>query len=362
MRPVLLMPFLLAACSRAVSSAAQPPPVDLPPVAPPHSAHAQEAAAPAPPTAHAIRLTDEPIDPEMPSPLLAAVQSGEAPSSSHPAGTAYVVDMDKSYEGPDWVTEWDLESGTTLRRVRLPVPKDLNDADMFRAGNRLHVVLNAFNESFAYVELTTDLHIVHAEPLAGRLSAASSVTVRADDQLTAILWTGYSPGREPKRDTSFALATFDPSGRRIALRYADLGGPGPFSDLDTPWGNIAVVDGSVFVVLVHQDGATGSTEIVRLDRDLRIQKRVRVKAQPVYGVQLHSQDGRLSVVRPWGPPPNVIASFSPDLAALDVDATPESPNTFHFGDETVTLCRGHDMVWIGWIRGPGDPCSAPPSP
>lgn len=357
----LLLPL---ACSRAVPSAVPPAMVDVPAAI---SATSSDTSAPgwvdaaAPSTAHAVRLTDEPADKLMPSPLIAAIQPGQAPSAEHPAGTAYVVDMDPSYEAPDSVTEWDLAKARPLRRTGLPLSKDLNAAAMVRTGDRLQVVLQAWNESFAYAELTTDLRIVHVEPNVGQLNAASSITLRADDQLTAIEWTGYAKEQPRSEMPAFVLATFDHSGTRIAVRYADLGGSGPFSSVGVPWGNIAVVDGSVFVVLIHGDGAMGSTEIVRLDKQLHVQKRARVRAEPVHGVQLVVRDRRLSVVRPWGPPPNVLASFSPDLVALDVEVVPDKPGTFHFGDETVTLCRGHDMVWIGWIRGPGDPCSAPPA-
>ena len=302
MRQAIAISLLVLAtgCSRYGATSVEPPVVDVPATpAPSATAPAPQASALVHPSAaHAIRITDEPIDKEMPSPLLADIQPGDAPCAAFPSGTAYVADMDPKYDGPVWVTEWDLARATVVRKVRLPIPAELKQSHLLRVGDRLHVVVDAWNQSFAYVQLTKDLHVVHAEPLAGRLSAEPWIGLSADSRVAAILWSGDAPA-QVTTNKAFVLATFDGSGRRLATRYAELGGSGPLATDDSgATEKLAVVDGHVFVLLVHQDEGkpSGSAELVRLRDDLTIEKRVVVKAQPDYALRLGARSGHLEVI------------------------------------------------------------------
>jgi hypothetical protein len=174
-----------------------------------------------------------------------AITAGAEPSSDHAAGTVYVIEA-LGVRG-EAVSEWDLATGTALRRRELPFALDDAWPRILHRGQSVHVVASS-GGSTHYMLLDNSFRMVAWSRLAEL--GGSTATVASDGTLTLVL------GGVPSYDGAGAIdafaATFDAHGKRIAGRQLGYG----FHALggNNPVGNLGAVVGGTPYILRFDDG------------------------------------------------------------------------------------------------------------
>jgi hypothetical protein len=356
MRPFTLALGIAAllVCSKAagpvIDSAVVEPPQG-PALAAPRASGARDAGAAE--SVHVIRLPDQLFDDTWSTDRTIDIAAGDLPGPAFPAGTVYVATTDaKTPTDPVAVTEWDLARATIVRSIVLPVLVDEVTPRILRVGDDLRVLVSS-QKSVSFVQLTRDLRVERHERWAGHVLSPGIDAFSADANLTAALYFGDAR-RLPGDNDGAVLATFDASGRRVAMRTVQRDDPHDLILLGLE-GNAVVLDGRVFYLRCSYLG----DELLALTPDLRIVKRVLVSTDGCATADLHAREGRVQVDS--GYPARRAVEFSTDLERLGPTASAGDPPKMKLGDVTVDVCVHNGHGWLAWSTTAVDLCASSPA-
>src|ERR1019366_7616567 len=172
---------------------------------------------------------------------------------THPAGTAIVTEAPAD-ESASTISEWDLATGSALRRVELQLPPEATNVQAIRSNDAIHVVASEYNAALYYVQLTPALEVVARHRL-GIVTPLGPNAIATDGTLTVILADGVLDDDGPDGGAGgFFAVSFDVAGRGASGRLLDPATATGSSASASLSSNLTVAGGNPYVVLADRKG------------------------------------------------------------------------------------------------------------
>lgn len=337
----VLLVALVIACSRGA--------------APGHAAQHKVASVSSRALAHdPPRMADPPHSFDIPVGFGGALTAGAEPSPEHPAGTVF---FDGIGSAGVTLAEWDLASGTPVRRVVLPLDKQGHSV-LANGGGSLHFVRGGLDRRTYYLRLSSDLKVL-SRTVIDELQGWDANAVASDSRVTAII--GPYPSLDGVASRCFAN-TYDEHGKLLGHRSLDDDGATQlFASMVH---QAAVVDGKVYILMHrHSEDPDDSLHIVEYASDLApitssvVPLRRESGPMIIQSLALRAQQGRLIAEVP-----PLRYEFSADLSDMrelaNADQEPlkvadtACEDVVQIGPIRATVCmaRGRRPNVIAWDR------------
>ncbi len=184
---------------------------------------------------------------------------GEPASVEHPSGTVVVAEAG-AFEPSPSVTEWDLERGSIVRSVPLPLTAAYRDLRIVRAGNVFHLVAtDGPRGRIVYARLSRHLEVGGLETVGD----GERPRIATDGDVVAVLWSGAREGASD--GLGLQLRTFDASGAPLGGARLTPAGDAPF----LLGGPLAVATGLTYAIVPASAAGAGSARVVVCGADAR---------------------------------------------------------------------------------------------
>ena len=264
-----------------------------------------------------------------PLPCSVGLAPGEEPGPDFPAGTVYLANW---ADGSPSIWEWDLARATVRRRLQLSLPDGQCAMRLVRTGDVLHLETDPAKKGDGYyASVTSDLKsFVMSRPGTFDMGLHAPVRFLANDSM-GVVFVNNEYGDRP----GFRIETFDGQARKVAERFFPMRGSS----------DATIFQGHLFALLgiVHRDEHGASLELVRLGRDLIVERQWLL---PMNGLSIDEPFARASLFVSHG---RLFATAFPPQKVLEISAEGKVLGVLE-GCEPATLWAGMAETWVGRVH------------